>query len=445
MANIIDYIHWRGDLDFGVSPFNEVDSLIFTEISYMTFDKLEAEIQNLSFEAIGKLYDSCCGDEQVGALLTGPFSQLLRLMADSKRFGNLVVRDFVNILDDEIEMQFSALTIELDEHTAYVAYRGTDDTLVGWKEDFKMTFLDAVPAQIQAAAYLETIMGRFDYGRVYLGGHSKGGNLAVYAAAHATEAIKDKIVRVYNNDGPGFSRQLIESDHYMNIAPKIQTLIPQSSVVGMLLEHKGDYEVVKSTQRGLLQHDGFSWEVLGTGFVHLVDVDDESRMVDMTLTKTLNAMTLDQREQFTQVFFEVLSANNNRTLDEIQKDGWKSLISMRKSFNSLDRVTKKAIMDVLSVMFSEGINSFWEVSNADQWQESLQNWHKDIKETLADNHIVKSVEKALQKQTEESLQWIEQSSNEISKMLRKGKPGVLKRQNGDERMEADGNTEEQEE
>jgi len=402
VANIIDYIHWRGDLDFMVSPFNEVDSLIFTELSYMKFDKLDRDIKNQSFEEIGNMYDTCCGQERIGALLTGPFSQLLEELSKSKRFGQLVVRDFVDILDDEMEMQFSAMTIELDANTAYVAYRGTDDTLVGWKEDFKMTFLDAVPAQVQAVSYFESVMERYDYNRIFLGGHSKGGNLAVYAAVRAKESLREKIVQVYNNDGPGFISNLIESEAYLQIAPKIVTLIPQSSVVGMLLEHKGDYKVVKSAKWGLLQHDGFSWEVLGPGFVHLVDVDDESRMVDMTLKNTLNAMTLEQREQFTNVFFEVLSVNNNRTLDEIQKDGIKSLISIRKSFNSLDKVTKKAIFDILSVMFSESINSFREVKNADQWQENLQNWRKDMRKSMADHSIVKNMQKALQKQSKGS-------------------------------------------
>lgn len=399
MANIIDYLKWRGDLDFGVSPFNEVDSLIFTELSYLALDKLDEEIKHQSLEMIGKTYLACRGEERIGALLTGPFSELLDLMAKSKRFGHLVVRDFVDMIDDEIEMQFSAMTIELDERTAYVAYRGTDDTLIGWKEDFKMSFLDVVPAQLQAVTYLEEVMDRYDYDRLYLGGHSKGGNLAVYAAVHASEAIKEKLVQVYNNDGPGFMRQMIESEPFHQVAPKIVTLIPQSSVVGMLLEHKGDYRVVKSAKRGLLQHDGFSWEVLGPGFVHLVDVDDESRMVDMTLKNTLNAMTLEQREQFTNVFFEVLSVNNNRNLEEIQKDGIKSLISIRKSFNGLDKVTKKAIFDMLSLMFSEGINSFMEVKNADQWQVNLQNWRKDMKKTMADHSIMKNIQKTLQRQS----------------------------------------------
>lgn len=398
MANIIDYMHWRGDLDFHDSPFNEVDSLIFTELSYMPFDRLKETVANQNIESIGNAYLTFDKEKRIGALLRGPFSELLDLLAKSKRFRNLVVRDFVDVIDDDIAMQFSAMTIELDEKTAYIAYRGTDDTLVGWKEDFNMAFMDAVPAQIEAANYVETIIERYGYDRIYLGGHSKGGNLAVYAAVHAAKSIKEKMIQIYNNDGPGFRRELIDSEEYREIAPKIVTLIPQSSVVGMLLEHKGDYRVVKSSQKGLLQHDGFSWEVLGPGFVYLVDVDDESRMIDMTLKNTLNAMTLDQREQFTNVFFEILSANNNRTLDEIHKDGIKSLISMRKSFNSLDKVTKKAIFDIVSMMFSEGINSFREVKNADQWQRNVQKLRLDIRKTVQENNILKNMQKARQKQ-----------------------------------------------
>jgi hypothetical protein len=397
MANIIDYINWRGDLDFEASPFNEVDSLIFTELSYMAFGKLEEEIENQSIAAIAKIYLESNGREKIGALLTGPFSELLDAMARSRRFSSLVVRNFVDIVDDEVEMQFSAMTIELDEHTAYIAFRGTDDTLVGWKEDFKMTFLDVVPAQIKAVAYLENMIKKYEYKQIYIGGHSKGGNLAVYAAVHANTRVKDSIIKVYNNDGPGFNQQLIESDQYLEVDSKIVALIPQSSVVGMLLEHKGNYDVIKSTQKGLFQHDGFSWEVMGARFIHLVDVDDESRMIDMTLKNTLNAMTLEQREEFTNVFFEVLSATSNRTLAEIQKDGIKSIISMRKSYNRLDKVTKKAVFDIMTVLFSEGMHSFREVKSVDQWQNNLQKWRLDMRKTVTDNKIMKNMQKARQK------------------------------------------------
>ena len=275
MSGIIDYIKWRGDLDFNVSPFNPVDNLIISELSYMKFSKILEDKSQAPLCEIANKYQNSKNNHNLGLLLTGEFDLMLELMAKSNRYGQLNIKECVEIIDEAVEVQFAAMTVEINENVAYIAFRGTDDTLVGWKEDFKMSFLEVVPAQKEALVYVNKIAAKYDYKDIYIGGHSKGGNLAVYSAVYASECAKKRIVKIYNNDGPGFKQRLLETQKYKEISDKIITLIPQSSVVGMLLEHEESYQVVKSNQKGVLQHDGFSWEVMGADFEYLSTVDDE--------------------------------------------------------------------------------------------------------------------------------------------------------------------------
>lgn len=361
MANIIDYIKWRGDLDFNGSPFNEVDNLILSKLTYMPFDGLMEVDEVISIEALAKRYLDNRKEASVGLLLRGEFEDMIQSMAKSIRFGNILVNDYTNIVDENQEMQFAAMVFQIEKVTGYIAFRGTDDTLIGWKEDFKMSFMDTVPAQTQGLEYLKGAIKSNRFKRYYVGGHSKGGNLAVYAATHLNSKYQRRLIRVFNNDGPGFRRCVTQEAGYQSIREKVITLIPQSSLVGMLLEHEETYDVIKSNQQGLYQHDGFSWEVLGNCFVHLTDVDDDSRIMDMTIKKTLNNMTDQQREAFTNAFFEILKVNQSKTLSEVNAKGIKNIFEMVKTYTGLDKTTRKALTDTLSLLFSEGIKSYWEV------------------------------------------------------------------------------------
>lgn len=378
MSNIIDYIKWRGDLSFEASPFNPVDNLIFSELSYMDFGKILGNEAKAPIATIAKDYLQSQQKDALGLLLTGDFHLMLELMATSTRYKNLVIKNCLEITDQAREIQFFAMTIELNPREAYIVFRGTDDTIVGWKEDFKMSFLDTIPAQEEALNYLNRITQTHKYKQLYIGGHSKGGNLAVYAAIHSSPSAKKKIGNVYNNDGPGFSKELLNTDDYRAISDRIITLIPQSSIIGMLLEHEESYQVVKSTQKGALQHDGFSWEVMGGDFDYLSTVDDDCIMVDMTVRKVLSTMSLEQREDFTNILFEIISVNENRTLIELKNDGFKSLYAMIKNYKSLDKEIKKAISQTIYLFFDEGFRSFLEVKNADQWNQKLNLWRKDV-------------------------------------------------------------------
>jgi hypothetical protein len=371
MAGIIDYLQWRGDLDFSQSPLNPVDNLIFSELSYLKLTDILESGHGMSLNKIAREYLKRSPGKELGLLLKGEYRRMLELMSESKRYGGLVIRESPDIYDETIGVQFAATLIELDQRTVFIAFRGTDDTLLGWKEDFQMSFMDTVPAQQAALDYVNEVIPRYKYKKVYIGGHSKGGNLAVYAAVHLNKNLKSRIVNVFNNDGPGFKKTLLETPDYQSFADRIITFVPQSSVVGMLLEHEEAYKVVRSNQHGVLQHDGFSWEIAGPDFVYLSEVTDDCLTVDRTFKDILNTLSEQQRRDYTNAFFEIISVNENRTLTELKKDGFKTLFSISKNYLALDKETKKVVAETVTMFFERGFLNFLEIKNVDQWRENL--------------------------------------------------------------------------
>lgn len=363
-ANIIDYLKWRGDLSFGQSPFNDVDSLILSQIIYIPFEGIVPSVRSTrtitlrdSAEKFFNMYDET--KSSLGALLPNDIFELFRMAGESVRFGNIRLSRYVNKINRETEIQFCAMTIFIDEmNEIYIDFRGTDDTIVGWKEDFNMGFMTPVPSQTQSVKYFNYVISRYikekPEWKIRLGGHSKGGNLAVFAAAYVQDApelsVQDRIECIYNFDGPGFDDKVMQSEEYMRIRDKIKTMIPQSSVVGMLLGHEEGYTVVKSNQVGLLQHDALSWEVVGTGFICLESVTDSSIVLDKTLKTWIKGMDSISTERFVTALFEILSATDARTLTELMTGKNKSLSVMMKAYADEDEDTKNMLKSAVRSM-----------------------------------------------------------------------------------------------
>lgn len=341
MANILDYLAWRGDLSFSASPFNEVDNLILSELAFIDFGGVLPEdlSEALTLREAASLLSEYREEDMVelGVLLPKELVPLLYKAAESERFGSIALCGYECRTDTVSELQFAAVTMLIGDGTVFVSYRGTDDTLVGWKEDFNMSFLSVVPAQAYAARYLDRIAALYPH-ELRLGGHSKGGNLAVYAAANASLDTQKRILCVYNNDGPGFLREFLDSPGYIRIRDRVRTIVPQTSIVGMLLEHECAYTVVKSVQNGLFQHDGFSWEVLGTGFVVLDDRTRDSKLVDRTLKNWVTSIEPEERERFVEALYAILSSTSASTLSDIHADKdalWRILKSITPEQRSI--------------------------------------------------------------------------------------------------------------
>lgn len=365
-TNILDYLKWRGDLSFLQSPFNDIDSLILSQIIYIPFEGIVPSVRStrtITLKAAAEKFFSIYDETKssLGALLPNEIFDLFRMAGESERFGNIRLSRYVNKINHETEIQFCAMTLFMDEmNEIFIDFRGTDDTIVGWKEDFNMGFMTPVPSQTESVKYFNYVIGKYVKEntslKIRLGGHSKGGNLAVFAATYVGNLpevnIQDRIECIYNFDGPGFDDKVIQSEEYLGIRDKIKTIIPQSSVVGMLLGHEEGYTVVRSGQVGLLQHDALSWEVLGTEFTCLESVTDSSLVLDKTLKTWIKSMDSTSAERFVTALFEILSATDAKTLTELVTGKNRSISVMLKAYAGEDEDTKKMLKSAVRSMIN---------------------------------------------------------------------------------------------
>ena len=355
-TTVADYLTWRGDIPFSVDPFNEVDNLVLCIISYINFRRFDdlkttdpARAVALP-EVAARLTEE---DEQLG-LSELDYIPLMRLAAETERFREVRMFGFTHEYDEVKEMQFDAVSYLLPDDTLLVSFMGTDTSLVGWKEDFNMSYLPAVPAQIRAAAYTEEIAAACPDRGLRIGGHSKGGNLAAWAAIHISAPLQDRLLAAYNNDGPGFSHDMVDSAAYRRVADKLHTYIPESSIVGILLEHAEDYAVIDSSNRSIMQHEPMSWNVEGPRFVHLGQRSPMGKVSDDLLRQWIGSMTPQEREQFTDALFDILSmSGKTRTLEDLRTGGLAKMAALLKQYNGADEKDKKIITEIFRRLASD--------------------------------------------------------------------------------------------
>lgn len=349
MANILDYIKWRGDLNFNQSEFNNVDNLILSRFSYLPLDNLLEGLNEII--TIRDAYLKCMKLEiKEENILQKEDKDLFSALVNSKRFGNLKITRFVNKVDEREEKQFSAITIFIPDDTIYIAYRGTDNTLVGWKEDFNISLDIDIPSQKEAVKYLENVYKDVNK-KMRVGGHSKGGNLAMYASIFCKEEIKKEIIAVYNNDGPGLSKEIVNGASYKNALEKIKSFIPQTSIIGKLMYHEEKYYIVKSTQKGIMQHDLYSWQVEGKDFIYLKEITNESEFVDEVIKEWTTKFTPEQRSEFINIVYGILRETDSNTIYEMSKNRFKTVGALIKAYHSTDKKNKQIISQTLLELF----------------------------------------------------------------------------------------------
>ncbi|MDY5884155.1 MAG: Mbeg1-like protein [Roseburia sp.] len=279
---------------------------------------------------------------------------VMKKAAQTKRFADIKLSRYVNDIDLKRQSQFSVLCVGLPDESIFVAYSGTDSTIVGWRENFNMGYLEETPGQRKAVNYLNYVMEK-NTRTLRIGGHSKGGNLSVFAAVMCEPAIQRHIVAVYSNDGPGFHKEIIESPQYQKMEPLIRRIVPESSIVGLLLEHDSRYEVVKSTEHGVAQHDPMSWEVLGKHFVYGKEVAPESLMLDKTMKNWLEQLNEKQRQEIVETAFSVLEEANVHTVDDFYNSKLKKIQEIIKATSNLPEDTQK--------LFSRAVRLLWKSGN----------------------------------------------------------------------------------
>lgn len=354
-TNVFDYIAWRGEFSFEQSEFNEVDSLILSIFSYLDFSCVSDQ-EELPFpDAVAKICAMPDEKKYDGpSIIMHSVVKLAQDAAGSIRFRDMKVFNFVDITEEEREIQFAAVSFLLPDQTIFASFRGTDNKLVGWKEDLNMSFINGVPSQLEATKYVTELLGNTSL-PVRLGGHSKGGNLAIWAGAHQESALKSRIIQIYSNDGPGFSEEFLHSALYRETRSIISSFVPESSIVGVLMEHD-HYTTIMSKNATVLQHDPFSWLVLGSHFRY----DENRTLSGMQFEKIINSwirsMSAEEREQFITSFYDILIASEAKTIDDIDKNKLRSLFMMSKSFRDMGFKKQVQLLHSLSkVIFNRDL------------------------------------------------------------------------------------------
>lgn len=346
--NMIDYLKRTKDFSFEEDPLNEVDSLIFSQIAYLNFEIFNGrdliEISELSNKKdIDKLVERTW-DQKNNILL-------IKQLSKSKRFKNIKIHNPVNIFSSDEEQQFSALSFELTDNIMYVSFRGTNSTFVGWKEDLNMTYLDVIPSQQSALHYLEKIstLSESDF---YLGGHSKGGTLAMYAGTFFNDP--KRILKIFNYDGPGLNSFLKETVEYRTAKKKIHKFVPEASIVGMLIESGSDFHVIKSNSVLIMQHNPYVWEVANKSFQKVPSVKALSEYSRRATLAVLQTVDIESREEFIISLYEISTSTNSKYLVDAIKPNSENIKSVLKSIKKIVR-SRKILMRVIKLIVKTSV------------------------------------------------------------------------------------------
>ncbi len=356
MADLFDYLAWSGDQSIAASPLNDVDALILSRLAYLPFDGIVPE----SFADTVTLAEA----ERAFARLPDAASRLIMqndgdlfaAAGRSPRFAALRLSGFIRQNDTAQEKQFCALTFTTGDGLPYVAFRGTDATLLGWKESLNMCFMLSVPAQQSAVRYLRAAADALP-GPLRVGGHSKGGNLAVYASAFCPDGVRERITRVYNHDGPGLHSAVLRRPGYQAVKDRVRRIIPQSSVVGMMLSNEEPSIVIQSAGVGLFQHDLYLWEVRGDGFVPLDDVSAASKFIDGTLKDWLRTLDTTGREHFVDALYEILGTTQAETLPELAENWRQNAPLILKKILTLDEPMRGYVRQALRLLMRAALDN----------------------------------------------------------------------------------------
>lgn len=359
MLTIMDYIAQTAPRSVAELPWSDADQLVLSALCYNAPGALAASNEGIALRDLAPRLDLL---GQTGTEFTVKCRALLYAIADTVRYGDMQLFGFVSILDSALPIQFSAVACRVSQQLTVIAYRGTDNTLAGWREDLHMSFESPVPAQEAAVYYLERIAA-LTSGALMLTGHSKGGNLAAYAAAHANEATQRRIASVCSFDGPGLDNATVLSEGYHRIKPVLHSFVPQGSIVGLLMGHELDYVIVRSSAMGFAQHDLFTWQFQGLTFETMSETTLPSQLADQTLHTFLKTGTPQQRRLFVDGLFHLLEATDAETLRELKRDKAGAAAKILVAALDMDEPTRNAFVQTAFTLVSSGAKSIWDYAS----------------------------------------------------------------------------------
>ena len=352
MENIIDYVKEWGKYSLNEKPFNEVDSLVLCQMVYFNYKEFVPGFEESNVPVcIQSIYVHPDRDRILDDYWYRENNkELFASAAQSRRFGNLKMNYYVNIINEETQTQFSAMTYILEDKNAYIAYRGTDATIVGWKEDLNLAFSKPLHSQQLAVEYMDRVAGYIG-GSFYAGGHSKGGNLAVYAAMNCKPETRDSLLKVFNNDGPGFRPEIRQLGHYEAIVDRMIKFIPRSSLVGTILEDQDDYELIESKGVGMLQHNAYSWKIEEGAFLRSKSMKSGKILRDAALNEWILSLSESEIHSFVDTLYDVVAASEASNVFEFGADWKKCTQSVFEAAKELDETTKKSIAKIIRSLF----------------------------------------------------------------------------------------------
>lgn len=357
MKNMLDYIKEFGHVSFEERAFSEIDALVLTELEYLPLEKVVPSDENgEDFVTVKEIAEYMQEHKQElfdenPMMITQERHEVSQVIADAPRFQSLKFFGVVSEWDKDTTKQFAAITVEVEPSVRLVVFRGTDDTLIGWKEDFLMTYSPLVAAQTDAKEYLAKQASLWD-GDLMISGHSKGGNLAIYAAATQVEDVQLRIVDIFCFDSPGLYRSVLETKGYQNIEPLAMRYIPQDSLVGLMLESEVPYVIVKSNATGAMQHSAMTWEIEDGQFIKMEKLTKNSQLNDQTFKKWTESVSDEELELFWNVFFELLFSVGIDTVNDLYGEFMHYVQEFLKAAGNMDEEKRELLTRIALLLVS---------------------------------------------------------------------------------------------
>lgn len=357
MKNMLDYIKEFGHVSFEERAFSEIDALVLTELEYLPLEKVVPSDENgENFVTVKEIAEYMQEHKQElldenPMMITEERHEVSQVIVDAPRFQSLKFFGVVSVWDKDTTKQFAAVTVEVEPSVRLVIYRGTDETLIGWKEDFLMTYSPLVAAQTDAKEYLAKQASLWG-GDLMISGHSKGGNLAIYAAATQEEDVQLRIVDIFCFDSPGLYRSVLETKGYQNIVPLAMRYIPQDSLVGLMLESEVPYVIVKSNATGAMQHSAMTWEIEDGQFIKMEKLTKNSQLNDQTFKKWTESVSDEELELFWNVFFELLFSVGIDTVNDLYGQFMHYVQEFLKAAGDMDEEKRELLTRIALLLVS---------------------------------------------------------------------------------------------
>lgn len=360
MYDVLSYLYWRGDLSFEQDPLNEIDALIFSEFSYIDFNLLAPDLLRtgeLTVKEAARLWKSADKTPFMpsGYLHHEKAYEALTLAGDSKRFADLIIASDIKEISLEDESQFGVTTFFKENKPFFIAFQGTDLRSLGWKEDLQMSYLAEIPSQKKAAKFLNAHFAKHPQ-TVSIGGHSKGSNLAIYAAIFLDNHSHERIDTIYSFDGPGFLKPILEEENYGKIIDKIEAFIPQDSFVGLLMYKLEKQQVIYSDAADSEQHDVFTWEIKGNRFIPS-ELTENAKKTRKIMNDIFSELSVEERRDFSETLFTVIGDGEDDYIRGDRQYNLGQIPRVIKEYASLSAEEKEILVKVLRMFYRKRLEN----------------------------------------------------------------------------------------